>query len=151
MCIAIGTDGIQTLAVYEGHQGKPSRKSTWDAFSDHIQRGSTLIHDSERSHSVLISGLDLKEEKYNAQEIKKLEDKDNPLKQVNHACALLKSFLRSHSGFDRDELQGYLDLFAFIMNPPEKPLEKVKILLVCSLYIPETLKYRTYYHVKLHE
>lgn len=151
MCIAIGTDGIQTLVLYEGHQGKPSRASTWNAFSPHIQPGSTLIHDSERSHSILISGLNLKEEKYNAQEIKKLEEKDNPLKQVNHACALLKSFLRSHPGFNRDELQGYLDLFAFIMNPPGKSLEKVKILLVSSLYIPEALKYRDYYAVKPHE
>ena len=151
MCIAIGTDGIQTLVIYEGHQGKPSRTSTWKAFSSHIQPGSTLVHDSERSHSVLISGLNLKEEKYNAQELKKIEDKDNPLKQVNHACALLKSFLRSHSGFDRYELQGYLDLFAFIMNPPANPLEKVEILLVSALYIPETLKFRDYYSKKPHE
>ena len=28
----------------------------------------------------------------------------------------LKKFLNSHSGFDREEVQNYLNLFAFIMN-----------------------------------
>lgn len=99
----------------------------------------------------MITNLELNEEKYNSKELAKLEDKDNPLSTVNHSCALLKKFLKGHSGFDRDEIQGYLDLFAFLMNPPLEPLEKVKILLVCSLYIPETLKYRDYYINKNHK
>lgn len=151
MCIGIGSDGIQTIAIYENHTGKPTIPDTWKTFGDHIAKGSTLIHDSERSHSILITNLELNEEKYNSKELAKLEDKDNPLSTVNHSCALLKKFLKGHSGFDRDEIQGYLDLFAFLMNPPLEPLEKVKILLVCSLYIPETLKYRDYYINKKHK
>ena len=151
MCIAIGTDGTQTITIYENHQGKPTKESTWNAFNQHIQEGSVLIHDSERSHSILVSDLNLTEKKYNSRDLIRLDDKDNPLREVNHACALLKAFLRSHSGFERDELQGYLDLFAFLMNPPAEPLEKVKVLLVSSLYIPETLRYRDYYSVEPHD
>ena len=55
-----------------------------------------------------------------------------------HACALLKSFLRSHSGFDRDELQGYLDLFAVIMNPPANPLKKLPVTFKCDRKLPIT-------------
>lgn len=151
MCIGIGSDGNQTIAIYEDHTGKPNIHDTWKTFGNHIAKGSTLIHDSERSHSILITNLELNEEKYNSKELAKLEDKDNPLRTINHSCALLKKFLKGHSGFDRDEIQGYLDLFAFLMNPPAEPLEKVKILLVCSLYIPETLKYRDYYINKTHK
>lgn len=35
---------------------------------------------------------------------------------INRNCFFLKKFLNSHSGFDREELQNYLNLFAFIMN-----------------------------------
>ena len=41
--------------------------------------------------------------------------------------------------------------FAFLMNPPAETLEKVKVLLVSSLYIPETLRYRDYYSVEPHD
>ena len=138
---------LQSMKIIRESQ----RESTWNAFSQHIQEGSVLIHDSERSHSILVSDLNLKEQKYNSRDLIRLDDKDNPLREVNHACALLKAFLRSHSGFDRDELQGYLDLFTFLMNPPAEPLEKVKVLLASSLYIPETLRYRDYYSGKSHD
>ena len=40
------------------------------------------------------------------------------LDRVNELCNLLQRFLSSHSGFMRDELQGYLNLFSIIVNPP---------------------------------
>lgn len=36
-----------------------------------------------------------------------LDDDANPLDPVNELCRLLKLFLRAHSGFIRDDLQGY--------------------------------------------
>lgn len=89
-----------------------------------------------------MKNLKLTETKYNSKELKKLTDDENPLHQVNHTCFLLKRFLNTHSGFERSELQGYLDLFTFLINPPHEPLEKVKILLISALFIPKTLQYR---------
>lgn len=150
MCIAVGTDGLQNLAVYENHEGKPTMETTWNAFGKHITRGSHILHDSERSHRILIDRLDLTEERFDSRELDRLPDADNPLRKVNHLCFLLKRFLNDHSGFNREELQGYLDLFSFMMNPPSEPLEKVRILLIGALYTHKVLKYRTYYSKKPH-
>lgn len=49
------------------------------------------------------------------------------------------------SGFSRSELQGYLDLFVFMMNPPHDKLEKVRILLEKAIITKKTLKYRDYF------
>ena len=66
---------------------------------------------------MLISALHLKNEAYNADEIKKLPDKENPLNRVNEVHARLKNFLYAHNSFNRDSMQGYLNLFSFAMNP----------------------------------
>lgn len=56
---------------------------------------------------------------------------------------MLKKFLRAHSGFDRDDLQDYLNFFSFIAsNPDQETLEKVKILLELVFYNPKILRYR---------
>ena len=74
-----------------------------------------------------------------------IADEDNPLYPVNHMHFLLKQFLDAHSGFDRDELKGYLDLFAFTMNPPSNHLKKVDLLLKMAFETRETLRYREFY------
>ena len=48
---------------------------------------------------------------------------------VNRAHDILKKFLYTHRSFDRDDLQGYLNLFAFITNPPDDLLEKVELVI----------------------
>ena len=73
-------------------------------------------------------------------ELKKLEDKDNSLNPINNVINLMQKFLNSHSGFNRDELQGYLDLFAFMSNEKGAPLEKVKRMVYLSLTTPISLK-----------
>ncbi|MDY5056571.1 MAG: hypothetical protein SPE84_04355 [Bullifex sp.] len=65
---------------------------------------------------ILADELLLQSETYNAKLLKGVPDKDNPLMPINRKCFFLKKFLNSHSGFDREELQNYLNLFAFIMN-----------------------------------
>ena len=54
-----------------------------------------------------------------------MNDNDNPLTPFNHVQSLLQKFQRAHSGFNRDELQDYLNIFSFIYNPPENKLEKI--------------------------
>ena len=57
--------------------------------------------------------------------------------------AMLKRFLRAHLGFNRDDIQDYLNFFSFIAsNPEEETLEKVKILLELVFDNPKILRYR---------
>lgn len=92
-----------------------------------------MIHGKEHSHSLLIKKLQLTDEAYDSKSLKDLDDKDNSLYEVNHMCFLLKKFLQAHSGFDRNDIQGYLDLFSLIMNAPSNKLGKVKIIYYIEL------------------
>jgi transposase-like protein len=147
MCIGVACDKRQTLCIFEGF-GKPSQKKTFDAFKDHIEHGSVLIHDKENAHKKLVSSLQLKSIAYDSREIKHLSDKDNPLYRVNHIHNLLKSFLYAHTSFNRDKLQGYLNVFSFVMNPPSNHLEKAEVLLDLAFKNPITLRYREFYGIK---
>lgn len=125
--------------------GHPSVQMTYDTFYPHIEPGSTLIHDMERSHNILVESLSLTSKAYQSRELIGLPDKDNPLQPVNEAHAILKHFLRAHSGFTRDNLQGFLDLFAFVSNPPYTMEEKVDRILNLALESPHRLRYRDFY------
>ena len=72
----------------------------------------------------------------------------NPLNRINHYCDLLKKFLNFHPGFDRDELQDYLNLFSFMMNKPHNKLEKVNILLEKAINSSKRITFRDYYFKK---
>ena len=63
---------------------------------------------------------------YDSRQIKQLPDSENPLNRINQYCRMLKLFLTSHSGFIRDDLQDYLNLFYFVMNHPKDKHEKVE-------------------------
>ena len=87
----------------------------------------------------------LKSESYKSAYLKTLGDMHNPLNRINHYCDLLKKFLNSHPGFDRDELQDYLNLFSFMMNKPHNKLEKVNILLDKAINTSKSITFRDYY------
>jgi transposase-like protein len=142
-CIGIGCDENYTYAMIEG-MGKTSRIKTITTFKNHIKPKSILIHDKEKSHNDLVDLLELESITYDSNEIKKLEDKANPLYEINHKCFLLKKFLNSHSGFNRENLQDYLNLFTLMMNPPINKLEKVKLLLSSAINGAENLTYREF-------
>lgn len=146
MCIGVACDKDQTLCIFEGY-GKPSQKKTYESFKHHIVSGSTLIHDNDKAHTKLVKELQLKSNAYDSKEIKLMSDKDNPLNRVNRIHYLLKNFLFAHTGFNRDKLQGYLNLFSFVMNPPTNHLEKLEILLDLAFKNPITLRYRDFYNV----
>jgi len=147
ICIGVAYDGFRVYLAVEGY-GKTNETKTIQTFSDHIQPKSHLIHDKEKSHNALIRELSLTHTSYDGNELKKLEDKDNPLEPINRVVCLLQTFLKSHPGFNRDELQSYLDLFAFMVNEKGEPLEKVKRMVYLSLITPISLKYRDYYGKK---
>jgi hypothetical protein len=147
MCIGVACDKSRILCVFEGY-GKPSQKKTCEAFKDHIEIGATLTHDKENAHRKLVSELKLISDAYDSRELKLLPDKANPLDRVNRVHYLLKNFLYAHTSFDRAKLQGYLNLFSFVMNPPTDNLEKVDLLLDLAFQNPKTLRYREFYGVK---
>ncbi len=144
ICIGIGYDKKNVYAKFEGY-GKTSQKKTKEAFLNHIERKSTLIHDEEKSHKILIKELELSSISYPSKTLKGINDKDNPLYPINHQCFLLKSFLKEHSGFNRDDLQDYLNLFCFIQNPPSEPLEKIELLLKWAMETPKLHTYREFF------
>ena len=125
----------------EGY-GKPSQKCSFEAFKDHIKPGSTLIHDKEKTHKKLVDKLNLKSICYSSSELKGMADSENPLDPVNRIHCLLKMFLNAHSGFSRDDLQNYLNLYSFVINPPTDHLEKVEKIINLVFENPKSLKYR---------
>lgn len=141
LCIGIACDNERSVFFFEGY-GKTSGKKTLNAFEDHIVKGSTLIHDKEKAHNKLVEKLGLDDKPYDSKLLNGIADEDNPLCRVNDLCRLLKIFLRSHSGFIREDLQGYLDLFYVIVNPPGNKYEKVRKILELGLEKSVLLRYR---------
>lgn len=148
LCIALGVQEKGPCFAEGAGRGKPSNARALQAYAPHIAPGSTLVHDKERSHAAVVAKLGLSEERYNASEIKRLPDKDNPLREVNRLCFLLETFLDSHSGFERGDLQGYLNLFAVMMNPPDTKMEKAALVLDRAMRCTKTLQYREFYAPK---
>lgn len=146
MCIGVATDMKNTIFLAEGI-GKPTQKRTYEIFGGHIAHHSKLIHDEETAHKKLIKMLSLDSVSYASKQLKGLPDKENPLNPVNRAHAILKRFLYSHSGFNRNDLQGYLNLFALVSNPPDEMLEKVELVINLAFQNPKILRYRDFYGV----
>lgn len=146
MCIGVATDDIYSMFILEG-VGKPTQDKTYTNFRDHIKPGTTLIHDKENSHRKLVQELSLNSIEYSSKDLRGLPDKDNPLEPVNRQHRLLKHFLRAHSGFSREDLQGYLNLFAYVTNPPMSLEEKVANLLETTFKNPKLLRYRECFRI----
>jgi transposase-like protein len=141
ICIGVATDKKQTICFVEGY-GKPSQRSSYQTFKNHIEEGSTLIHDKETTHKKLVEKLSLSSRTYASKDMKGLADSENPLDPVNRIHSLLKMFLNAHRGFNRDDFQGYLDLYAFVINPPSDYLEKVEKIIKMVFENPKSLRYR---------
>lgn len=147
ICIGVATDKKHTICFLEGFD-KPSQKRSYDTFKNHIASGSTLIHDKEKAHKKLVEKLDLKSVSYSSSDLKGLADSENPLDPVNRIHCLLKMFLNAHSGFCRDEIQDYLNLYSFVINSPSDHLEKVEKIINLVFENPKSLKYRDQFAVK---
>lgn len=139
-CIGIGYYGSNIIAIVEG-LGKTSTDLTWNTFATHIKEGSKIIHDDEKSHRKLVKDLKLDDENYSSHYLKNLTDKENPLRPINHQCDLIRQFLNTHSGFDREDLQDYLNLYCFMNSKPKNKVKKFNILLELVLPTKVSLKY----------
>ena len=147
ICIAVGCDDYDRSYFRRAGYGRPSAAEVMEAYGAHIDRKAELVHDMEVGHRRLVRELGLKEELHNSKLTVRLPDKDNPMREVNRLCGLLKGFLNSHSGFDRDDLDGYLDLFSVMMNPPAHKMEKAALVLDRAMVTPKTLRFRDFYNL----
>ena len=144
LCVGVACTKSRVLCLLEG-KGQPTARKSFKAFKDHIAPGSTLVHDKHGAHGLLIDALNLADEAYDSNELKKLPDNKNPMNRVNEVHARLKNFLYAHNSFNRDSMQGYLNLFSFAMNPPSNHLEKVELLLNRAFFARKVLRYRSFY------
>lgn len=150
ICIGVATDRKHTVCFMEKY-GRPTEASSYRTFKSHIASGSVLVHDKDKTHKRLIEKLSLSSESYASADLKKLADSENPMNPVNRIHSLLKMFLNAHSGFNRDDLQGYLDLYAFVINPPSEPLEKVEKIIEMAFHCPKSLRYRDQFNKSGHD
>lgn len=114
ICIAVGIDSRkEVVAVVCGH-GKPSSSRMRRAMEGHIAEGSTLVHDRERAHNVLVRENGLADESYKA-------DVRDPayleaMALVNSLCSWLKRYLWRFTGMDPANLQSYLNLYVYLFR-----------------------------------
>lgn len=94
------------------------------------------------AHGKLISALSLISEIHTSKETRGKKDPDNPLNPINQCHNRLKKFLNAHSGFLREDMQDYLNLYSFIESEPADPYRKVEILLDLVLQNPVLMSYR---------
>lgn len=109
------------------------------------------IHDEEKAHNILVDTLHLQEEKYSSKYLKTLSDEDNPLRPVNDLHKLLKAFMKAHGGYDRKQLQDWMNLFYFITNGPKDSYDKVLKFIELAVNSPKRVKYRDAMCKKGHE
>lgn len=145
ICIALACDGRGGTFAGSAGRGKLSKSRCWEAYGAHIAPGSTLVHDMENSHSVLVERLGLASVPYRSADLRGLPAEENPLARMNHMCFLVKEFLHRHSGFERDGIDDWLNLFSVIVNPPNDTLAKVANVLDRAMAVLVSLRYRDYF------
>lgn len=140
--VAVAFDDQGQFILNVEYTSKPSDRSTWNAMGSHIKPESHLIHDGERSHGVLIRNLKLTSEVYSSEYTKNLKNEDNPLYPINHIHYLAKRFMREHGGYNRDNLQDWMNLIWFILSKPVNRYEKVRNFIDLAVCTPERVKFR---------
>ena len=139
--VGVATNKDKSIFIVTG-TSKPSVTSTLRTYGSHIKEGSTIIHDKEKSHNALVNKLNLVSITYSSKETVGLEDKENPLDPVNNLHNLAKRFIREHGSYDRDNLQDWMNLVWFILNPPNDKYSKVLKFIEIAISSPKRVKYR---------
>ena len=111
ICIGVATDGKNIVCIIEG-KGKPTAKGSCSTLSSHIKPGSTLVHDKESTHGMLVEKLGIVSEGYASAELKDHSGKDNPLDPVNRVHDLLKKFLKIRWKKLEDNRNGFYQAMA---------------------------------------
>lgn len=116
ICIMTAVDEQKNMIIKSFGKGKPSQLRILEAFGKHIEKGSTLVHDGENSHKVLVKKYDLTEEIYPTKLTRNLNDKDNPMEPINSLHRSIKSFMERHGSYNRKNIQKWMNLVYFILS-----------------------------------
>lgn len=126
-------------------QGKPGAGRARAACCPNLERGLAPVHDRENAHDAVVRGLGLVNEAYDARMTKEPPDDRNPLWKASRPCFPSRLLLDVHTGFDRSDLSGRLDLFPVMMNPPNDKLERAAMAPDGAMAFPNTLGYRDFH------
>ena len=74
--------------------------------------------------------------------MKGLAEKQNPLRPINELHSYLRSFLESHSSFERALFQDWLNLFVFIRNGSADRRAKVALFMEMAMRKRALMRYR---------
>jgi len=144
ICIyTLSDDGHRCFLMAIGF-GKPSAAGSSLAYSCHIKKGSRLIHDGDSSHNAVIDALSLSSSVHKTAETKGVDDGANPMEPVNSVHRSLKSYLASHGGYARDDIQDWLNLFAFMWNTPGDNARKAEEFIALAVAKRAKLRYRAW-------
>lgn len=145
ICMAVGCDDSGGGVMVRAGLGRLGEGRCRDACGAHVAPGPGLVHDMENPHSALVGRPGPVSEACRSADPRGPDDEHSPLSRVNHTRFLPKGFMHRHSGFDRDDIDDWPDLFSVIVNPPEDRLEKAAMVLDRAMSIPISLRYRDYY------
>lgn len=141
LCIASGTDGTNSFFIYM-KKAKPTEASCWKIYRKHLDKNATLIHDGEKAHSRLVIEWVIKDIVYESDKTHGLKDEDNPLDLINDLHDKLQRFMMAHGGYNRSNIQDWLNLFWFIMNGPKDKYDKIKKFIERAISIRKRVKFR---------
>ena len=114
-CIFTAADSENAVLIANGF-GKPSIKKAREALLPHVAKGSRMIDDGERSHSVLVTELNVERTIHPTKMTKGLPNEKNPMDPINEVHRTFKRFMKNHGGFKRSRIQDWCNLFSFIWN-----------------------------------
>ena len=147
LCIVTATDGTHTFLACIG-RGKPSARRLVGGLKGHIIPGTLIVDDGEKSHCALCRELGSERKPYPSSVTKGLPDDKNPLDPVNEVHRFFKRFMRSHGGYERDDIQDWCNLFSFIWNHHGNLPEMTYDVMQLVLKHKELLRYRALFAKK---
>jgi len=114
LCIAVGIDIFKTPVARVCGHGKPSTKRMKEAMLGHLQEGSVVVHDMEKSHTGLVRAAGCTDEACRA-------DVRDPeylecMAMVNNLCSWIKRYLWRFTGMDPANLQSYLNWYVYLFR-----------------------------------
>ncbi len=142
LCVLAATDGSKTVLFAIGC-GKPSSTKVMKAMATHVTPFSTMVDDKEKAHQALAESLHLTRESYASSDLKGLDDKDNPMNEVNTVHRLFKLFMSHHGSYDRSDLQSWCSVFSFILAHHGDVAEMVRDFLRMAISTKKVIRFRS--------
>ena len=95
-----------------------------------------------RSCIAVIETPALKSKAHTSAETHGMMDEDNPLDEIDNPHDKMEKFMRAHSGYDRANLQGWMNLFWLLANGPRNKMDKGKWFFEMAFSKKIRIKYR---------